>query len=134
MNKVILMGRLTADPEQKTTATGTIYCNFSIAVRRRFAKDEQQDTDFINCTAWGKTAEFLIKYFGKGQMISLCGRLEQRKWEQDGTTRYSYSVTAEDVYFTGSKSETADPLDVASQNAANYGFSEYNEDDTDMPF
>lgn len=105
MNKVILMGRLTDAPKLYETASGTIYSRFSVAVSRRFAKDGQQDTDFINCVAWRKTAEFLGKYFSKGQMIALCGRLEQSKYEKDGNMYTSYSVAAEEIYFTGSKRE-----------------------------
>lgn len=134
MNKVILMGRLTADPELKSTSAGTSYCNFSIAVNRRFAKEGQQTVDFINCTAWSKTAEFLAKYFGKGQMLALCGRIEQNRWEQDGTVKYAYNVAAEELYFTGSKNEPGDPLDNASHNAEKYGFTDFDKDDTDMPF
>lgn len=112
MNKVILMGRLTADPELAQTQACTNLCHFSIAVNRRFAKEGQQNIDFINCTAWGKTAEFLCNYFSKGQMLALCGRLEQRKYEKDSAIYTTYLVTAEEVYFAGSKAEphTADPL------------------------
>lgn len=123
MNKVILMGRLTADPELAQTQSGTSYCRFSIAVNRRFTKEGQQNVDFINCTAWGKTAEFLCNYFSKGQMLALCGRLEQSRYEKDGTNYTVYSVTVEEVYFTGSKSEqhTADPLDAAAEKAQSLG-------------
>lgn len=123
MNKIVLMGRLTADPEMRQTSNGIAVCSFSVAVNRRFAKEGQQNVDFINCTAWGKTAEFLCNYFSKGQMLALCGRLEQSRYEKDGTIYTAYSVTAEDLYFTGSKVEqhTAAPLDAAEEKARNLG-------------
>lgn len=119
MNKVILMGRLTAAPELAQTQAGTPFVRFSVAVSRRFAKEGQQDTDFINCIAWSKTAEFLCKYFSKGQMIALCGRLEQSKYEKDGTMYTAYSVVAEEIYFTGSKKENTN-INTSHNNAEDF--------------
>ena len=107
MNKVILMGRLTRDPEMRQTQNGVAVCSFSIAVNRRFAKEGQQNADFINCTAWRQQAEFICKYFGKGSMISVVGNLQSRSWEnQEGKKQYATDVVVDEVYFTGSKSES----------------------------
>ncbi len=107
MNKVILMGRLTRDPELRQTTSGIQVCSFSVAVNRRFAKDGQQNADFINCTAWRQQAEFICKYFRQGSMIALVGSLQSRSWEnQEGKRQYSTDVVVEEVHFTGSKKET----------------------------
>ncbi len=107
MNKVILMGRLTRDPEMRQTPNGVAVCSFSIAVNRRFAKEGQQNADFINCTAWRQQAEFICKYFRKGSMIAVVGNLQSRSWEEsDGKKRYATDVVVDEVYFTGSKNET----------------------------
>ena len=106
MNKVILMGRLTRDPEMRQTPNGVSVCSFSIAVNRRFAKDGQQNADFINCTAWRQQAEFICKYFQKGAMIAVVGNLQSRSWEnQEGKKQYSTDVVVDEVYFTGSKND-----------------------------
>lgn len=106
MNKVILMGRLTRDPEMRQTPNGVSVCSFSIAVNRRFAKEGQQTADFINCTAWRQQAEFICKYFPKGSMIAVVGSLQSRSWEnQEGKKQYSTDVVVDEVYFTGSKND-----------------------------
>ena len=102
MNKVILKGRLTATPELKTTATDIYVTDFSVAVNRRFNKEQ---TDFINCQAWRQTAEFITKYFTKRQEILVVGELHIDKWDKDGETRYSTRVSVDEVEFCGSKSE-----------------------------
>ncbi len=107
MNKVILMGRLTRDPEMRQTPNGVAVCSFSIAVNRRFAKEGQQQADFINCSAWRQQAEFICKYFTKGSMIAVVGQLQSRSWEnQEGKRQYSTDVMVDEVYFTGSRAET----------------------------
>lgn len=107
MNKVILMGRLTRDPEMRQTPNGVDVCSFSIAVNRRFAKEGQQSADFINCTAWRQQAEFVCKYFQKGSMIAIVGQLQSRSWEnQEGKRQYATEVMVDEVYFTGSRNET----------------------------
>lgn len=107
MNKVILMGRLTRDPEMRQTPNGVAVCSFSIAVNRRFAKEGQQTADFINCTAWRQQAEFICKYFQKGSMIAVVGSIQSRTWEnQEGKKQYSTDVVVDEVYFTGSKNES----------------------------
>ncbi len=106
MNRVILMGRLTADPEIKTTPLGKHVCSFTLAVDRRFAKEGQQRTDFINCVAWEKTADFIATYFDKGFMIAVEGRLQIRAYEDSsGNRRTAAEVVADAAYFTGEKRE-----------------------------
>ena len=105
MNKTILLGRLTKDPEMRQTPSGTAVCSFNIAVRRKFIKDGQPDADFINCTAWQNTAEFVCKYFRKGSMIAVVGSLQSRSWEnQEGKRQYSTDVVVDEVHFTGDNS------------------------------
>lgn len=106
MNKVILMGRLTRDPELQQTPQGTPLCRFSIAVNRRFAREGQQQADFINCVAWRQQAEFISKWFNKGSMISVVGSIQTRSWDsQDGKKQYATEVIVDEAYFTGSKGE-----------------------------
>ncbi len=106
MNKVILMGRLTRDPEVRYTQTNnTLVASFSLAVNRRFTREgDTQTADFINITAWSKTGEFVSKYFKKGQQVAVVGRLQTRSWDdQNGQKRYATDVVAEEVYFADSK-------------------------------
>ena len=103
INKVILMGRLTKDPELRYTNNKTPVCSFTIAVNNGYG--EKQHTDFINCVAWNKTAEFVSKYFIKGRMIIIAdGRISTRIWEtQDGKRAYATEVVANEVNFGESK-------------------------------
>ncbi len=102
INKAILMGRLTRDPELRHTNSGTPVCSFSIAVDNGYGENRQ--TDFINCVAWNKTAEFVSNYFGKGKMIIVIGRISTRTWEgQDGKKNYSTEVVVSEVSFGESK-------------------------------
>ncbi len=106
MNKVILMGRLTADPEVRysQSAEPLAIVRFSIAVNKRFKREGEPDADFINCVAFGKTGEFTSKYFKKGMMISVVGRLQVRNWEDNnGQKRVSTEVVIEEQYFAESK-------------------------------
>lgn len=108
MNKVILMGRLTRDPEVRYTQnTNLTVANFSIAVNRRFKREGDTETaDFFNVVAWNKTGEFVGKYFKKGQQILVSGRIENRNWtDQQGVKHYATDVIAEEVDFAGSKAE-----------------------------
>ncbi len=104
-NKVILMGRLTADPELKQTQGGTAVTSFNLAVDRRFTKEGQEkQCDFITCQAWRSTAEFICKYFCKGTAMLVCGELHTRSWEdQQGNKRYATEVVASEVTFCESK-------------------------------
>ena len=111
MNKVILMGRLTRDPEVRYTQTNnTLVSSFSIAVNRRFARPgEERQADFINVVAWSKLGEFCSKYFKKGQQVGVIGRIQTRNWEDEqGQKRYVTEVVAEEAYFADSKRDGAD--------------------------
>ena len=105
MNKVVLMGRLTRDPEVRyTTNNNTLVCTFSLAVNRRFKQEGQPDADFINIVAWSKTGEFCSKYFKKGQQVGIIGRIQTRTWDDDqGQKHYVTEVVAEEAYFADSK-------------------------------
>lgn len=107
MNKVILMGRLTKDVEVRYTQTNNIMvASFSLAVNRRFTKEGEQQADFINIVTWNKTAEFISKYFKKGQQVAVVGRIQTRNYEDDkGIKHYITEVIAEEVYFADSKKE-----------------------------
>lgn len=107
MNKVILMGRLTRDPEVRYSqgSEPIAVARYSLAVNRRFKRDGEPDADFINCVAFGKTGEFAERYFKKGQMVSIVGRLQVRSWEdQTGQKRWSTDVVVEEQFFAESKS------------------------------
>lgn len=106
MNKVFLMGRITRDPELSQTPSGVTVARFSIAVNRRFAKEGQQQADYISCIAWRQQAEFICKYFRKGAMIAVVGSIQTRTWDgQDGKKQYATDVVVDEVYFTGEKRE-----------------------------
>ncbi len=107
-NKVILIGNMTADPELKQTAAGISVCSFSIAVNRRFAKPEQgqQNVDFINIVTWRQSAEFVSRYFKKGNPILVCGQLQTRSWtDNQGQKRYATEVVADEVSFVASAAQ-----------------------------
>ena len=110
MNKVILMGRLTKDPEVRyTQTTNTMVTSFTLAVNRRFVKQgEERQADFINIVAWNKTAEFVSKYFSKGQQVGVIGRIQTRNYDDEqGVKHYITEAIAEEVYFAGEKKEKA---------------------------
>ena len=149
INKAILMGRLTRDPELRHTGTGTPVCSFSIAIDNGYGENRQ--TDFINCVAWNKTAEFVSNYFEKGKMIIVIGRISTRSWEgQDGKKNYVTEVVASEVSFGESKrsGEGAAPQQSAGgaysapisaapqmpQDLADDDFSPLLETDDDLPF
>ena len=108
MNKVILMGRLTRDPEVRYTQTNnTLVCTFSLAVNRRFKQEGQPDADFFNIVAWSKTGEFCSKYFKKGQQVGVIGRLQTRNYDdKDGKKVYVTEVVAEETYFADSRRDS----------------------------
>ena len=107
INNVVLAGRLVRNIELRQTSTGKEMTYFTLAVNRRFVKEKaEQKADFINWIAWSNTAEFINKYFKKGQQIGLVGRLQSRSWEDEtGGKHYSTDVIAEEVYFADSKKE-----------------------------
>jgi single-strand DNA-binding protein len=105
MNKMILKGRLTAEPDLKTTQSGVEYCSFTVAVDRRVGKDSEKVTDFIPCKAWRQTAAFVNTYFGKGKEILLDGSMQVDKYEKDGENRTYTYVNVSNVEFCGGKSD-----------------------------
>lgn len=145
-NKAILIGNMTADPELKQTTSGISVCTFSIAVNRRFAKAEQgqQNVDFITIQTWRQQAEFVSRYFKKGQPILVCGQIQTRNWtDNQGNKRYATEVVADEVSFvapaqsaTEQKNEPSaansyTPTGYASNNNAQF---EEIPNDSDLPF
>ena len=123
-NKVILIGNMTADPELKQTAAGISVCSFSIAVNRRYTKGEQgqQNVDFINIVAWRQQAEFVSRYFKKGNPILICGQLQTRTWnDNQGQKRYATEVTADEISFVASAAQTAGTPAAGSYTPDAYG-------------
>lgn len=145
INSVVLMGRLTADPELRTTTTGRSVCSFSIAVDRSFVKaGEERQADFINIVAWEQTANFICRYFRKGSMIALTGSIQTRRYEdKTGAKRTAFEVIAREVSFTGSKADTGTgaytapaqaPAQAPAYQSAMPGDFEEITDDEDLPF
>lgn len=134
INNVTLMGRLTATPELKATQSGKNVMNFSLAVERDYKVNNERVADFIECQAWGKTAEFIHNYFGKGDMLALSGSIEINKWkDQNGNNRYTTYVNASKVSFCGAKVETEPSTVVSTAPAESTPDFEEIEDD-DLPF
>ena len=108
LNHIVIMGRLTRDPEYRATGTGISVCNFSVAVDRDFkGQSGEKETDFIDCVAWRQTAEFVTKYFAKGSMIVVSGSLQIRSWtDKDGNKRRTAEIVANNVYFGESKRDS----------------------------
>jgi single-strand DNA-binding protein len=108
LNQVILGGRLTSDPELKTTPSGISVTSFTVAINRGRAKEgEEQQADFINCTAWRQTAEFVTRYFSKGSSICVLGSIQTRSWtDQEGNKRFATEVLVNEVKFVDSKNES----------------------------
>ena len=122
-NKVILIGNMTADPELKQTTGGISVCSFSIAVNRRFAKAEQgqQNVDFINIVTWRQQAEFVSRYFKKGNPILICGQLQTRSWnDNQGQKRYATEVVADEVSFVASANQSANGAPVSNGAGSSY--------------
>ena len=106
LNHIVIMGRLTKEPELRTTSSGTSVASFTVAVARDFGT--QKETDFIDCVAWRQTAEFISKYFHKGNMIVVSGRLQSRKWQTaEGENRTYWEIVAENAYFGESKRDSS---------------------------
>ncbi len=140
LNTITIMGRLTRDPELRSTAQGTSVASFTLAVDRDYGKGEDKQTDFIDCVAWRSTAEFVSRYFSKGRMAVVKGRLQIRPWEdKNGNKRKSAEVVADSVYFGDSKKEEAPAPDnygaapSVNQYSGIDGFTEIS-DDEDLPF
>ena len=140
INNVVLMGRLTAVPELKTTQSGISTVRFSVAVERRYNKQgEERQTDFIDCVAWRQTAEFVSKYFNKGSMIAVIGSIQTRNYEdKNGNKRKAVEVQVDNVSFCGSKSETGtgggNPnLDVLKDKVEQFNAPQTDSSYTDIP-
>ena len=141
MNTVLLIGRLTKDPELRYTQSGTAVASFTLAVNRRFSNQSgEREADFINCVAWQKSAEFVANYFRKGQQMALEGRLQVRSYDgNDGQRRWVTEVVAEQIEFVGSKNENGSGRQDYQNNNASAGSSlglgeEIVFDDNDLPF
>lgn len=135
-NSVILSGRLTADPELKTTPNGISVTSFSIAVNRGYKSGEEQQTDFINIVAWRSTAEFITKYFKKGNSIGIEGSIQTRRYQdKNGNNRTAFEVVANQVHFLESKRNDEQESDNSSTmpNANTTDFSDIGTDE-DLPF
>lgn len=135
LNHIDIMGRLVRDPEMRRTGSGIACASFTIAVDRDFGKNEsgEKETDFIDCVAWRSTAEFVEKYFTKGRMAVVSGRLQIRSWtDKDGNKRRTAEVVADNVYFGDSKTSSD------SQQSSNAPTSDFalmeGEDDAALPF
>ena len=129
LNKTILIGNMTSDPELKQTTSGISVCSFTIAVNRRFAKDGEQACDFINIQTWRQQAEFVSRYFKKGKPILVCGQLQTRNWtDSNGQKRYATEVVADEVSFVGANENTTEqskPATPSVPNPAQWGKGNY---------
>lgn len=140
LNTVILMGRLTADPELRTTTNNLSVLSFSVAVDRSYqSQGQERQTDFINCVAWRQNADFISKYFRKGQMIAIEGSIQTRSYEdKSGNKRTAFEVIVNRASFCGSKSETGTASVAAApasyQNNAADDFSGVDAAEDDLPF
>lgn len=131
LNKGILMGRLTRDPELRHTQSGTAVCSFTLAIDRdRKDANGEKQTDFIDCVAWGKQAEFVSQWFSKGMMAIVVGRIQSRKWQdQNGNNRTAIELNCEEVSF----GETKKNRD-SNSGRQNSDFADMPEEDSDVPF
>ena len=143
LNHITIMGRLTRDPELRRTASGVAVAGFTLAVDRDYSGKDggEKETDFIDCVAWRQTGEFVSKYFTKGRMAVVSGRLQVRKWKnKDGENRYSTEVVADNVYFGDSKREETAGNSYGGYTAPAYptapanDFAMLDDDDAQLPF
>jgi single-strand DNA-binding protein len=147
MNQIVLMGRLTRDPELRHTPNGVAVASFTLAVDRGYVPKDggERQTDFIDIAAWRNTGEFVAKYFTKGQMAAVVGRLQIRDWnDKDGNKRRSAEVVADNVYFTESKKSRESSVGPVGQRddyspsfqapVQGSDFAELDMDDGDLPF
>jgi len=151
LNKIILMGRLVREPELRTTQSGVSVATFTLAVERDFQRGEERQTDFIDIVSWRGTADFVHKYFRKGQLVAVTGRLQSRKWEdKEGNKRTSFEVVTEEVHFAERKQDSGSygappPAGASPQRPqqdetppfrldAPATFAELDDDDGELPF
>jgi single-strand DNA-binding protein len=141
LNKVVLIGRFTKDPELRSTQGGTSVASFTLAVERSYAKSgEDKETDFINVIAWRNTADFVAKYFTKGQLVAVSGKLQVRSWDdaQSGQKRYATDVVADEINFVDSKGESPAGKQTGTRPASqytpeSYGNPSFSSQDEDAP-
>ena len=149
LNHITIMGRLTRDPELRRTGSGIAVTSFTLAVDRDFGKNEngERETDFIDCVAWRQTGEFVSKYFAKGRMAVVSGRLQIRGWtDKDGNKRRTAEVVADNVYFGDSKRDGDSGASFGAAPAPSFGgysapasnpasdFAMLDDDDAQLPF
>lgn len=151
LNQIVIMGRLTRDPELRRTGSGTAVASFTLAVDRDFSGKDggEKETDFIDCVAWRQTGEFVSKYFSKGRMAVVTGRLHIRGWtDKDGNKRRTAEVIADSVYFGDSKKESDSGSSYGDNTYGSYGayggysapsspssdFAMLDDDDMQLPF
>ena len=137
LNRCIVMGRMTRDPELKRTHSGTAVVSFTVAVERNYKSEgANRETDFIDVVAWRGTAEFVCNYFTKGRMIVVDGSLQNREWkDKDGNTRRNNEIIADAVYFGDNKKESETKSVSGVPVAAQKGFSELRDvDEGELPF
>lgn len=145
LNQIVLIGRMVREPEMRALDNGTSYCNFTIAVDADFKSDGEKVTDFFDGTAWRKSAEFMMKYLTKGDMVAVVGQMRSRKWvDKDGNKRISWSVNCDNVYSVGSRKSgegqmpqagaTGYPAPAAYPAPAVPQFVEITDDDAQLPF
>ena len=136
LNHITIMGRLTRDPELRRTGSGIAVASFTVAVDRDFSGRDsgEKETDFIDCVAWRQAGEFVSKYFTKGRMIVVSGRLQVRNWkDKDGNNRRSTEVIADSCYFGDSKRDASAPQS-ATVNTPESDFAVLDDDDATLPF
>ncbi len=138
-NLVVLTGRLTADPELKTTTNGTSVVSFSIAVDRRYRTGEERQTDFINIVAWRSSAEFICKYFQKGSLIGIEGSIQTRRYtDKNGNNRTAFEVVANNVQFVESKRDSSSAVAGEPASFSNADVNDFADlgdaSDDDLPF
>ena len=143
LNHITIMGRLTREPELRRTGSGVAVTSFTVAVDRDFSKETEKETDFIDCVAWRNSGEFVSKYFTKGSMIVVSGRLQIRGWtDKDGNKRRTAEVVADNVYFGESRRSEGAPSAAPAGNFGGYAapaapasdFAMLEDDDAQLPF
>ena len=147
LNHITIMGRLTRDPELRRTSSGVAVASFTLAVDRDFGKNEngEKETDFIDCVAWRQTGEFVSKYFAKGRMAVVSGRLQIRSWtDKEGNKRRTAEIVADNVYFGDSKREgdggsvfatpAASVYEAPAPSSSASDFAMLDDDDAQLPF
>ena len=135
LNKVIIGGRLTADPELKQTSSGITVCTFSVAVNRRTSGEGAQQADFISVVAWRQQAEFVSRFFRKGSSICVIGSIQTRSWtDQNNQKRYATDVVADEINFVDSKGESPAARGAGAQyTPESYGAPSFSSQDADAP-